>query len=60
MQQSEIEFYGTIAEGFEQRIRPFLNGLEDKIRDSADTGNVEFIKGFINYIDQFFNQHPPQ
>lgn len=57
MQQSEIEFYGTIAEGFEQRIRPFLNDLEDKIKDSADTGNVEFIKGFMDFIDQFFNHH---
>lgn len=57
MQQSEIEFYGTIAEGFEQRIRPFLNDLEDKIKDNADNGNVEFIKGFMDFIDQFFNHH---
>ena len=57
MQQSEIEFYGTIAEGFEQRIRPFLNDLEDKITDHTDENHVAFIKGFINYIDQFFNQH---
>lgn len=63
MQQSEIEFYGTIAEGFEQRIRPFLNDLEDKIKDSSyrdqgsDKVNVEFIKGFMDFIDQFFNNH---
>lgn len=63
MQQSEIEFYGTIAEGFEQRIRPFLNDLEDKIKDSSyqdqgsDKTNVEFIKGFMDFIDQFFNHH---
>ena len=63
MQQSEIEFYGTIAEGFEQRIRPFLNDLEDKIKDSSyqdqgsDKANVEFIKGFMDFIDQFFNHH---
>lgn len=57
MQQSEIEFYGTIAEGFEQRIRPFLESLEDKIRDNTDKANVEFIKGFMDFIDQFFNHH---
>lgn len=57
MQQSEIEFYGTIAEGFEQRIRHFLNDLEDKITGHTDENHVAFIKGFINYIDQFFNQH---
>lgn len=57
MQQTEIEFYGTIAEGFEERIRPFLNDLEDKITDYTDENHVAFIKGFINYIDQFFNQH---
>lgn len=57
MQQNEIEFYGTIAEGFEQRIRPFLNDLEDKITDHTDENHVAFIKGFIDYIDQFFNQH---
>ena len=63
MQQSEIEFYGTIAEGFEQRIRPFLNDLEDKIKDSSyqdqgsDKTHVEFIKGFMDFIDQFFNNH---
>lgn len=58
MQQSEIEFYGTIAEGFEQRIRPFLNDLEDKITDHGlSEDHVAFIKGFINYIDQFFNHH---
>lgn len=57
MQQTEIEFYGTIAEGFEERIRPFLNDLEDKITDHTDENHVAFIKGFINYIDQFFNQH---
>lgn len=57
MQQNEIEFYGTIAEGFEQRIRPFLNDLEDKIASSTDENHAAFIKGFINYIDQFFNQH---
>ena len=57
MQQTEIEFYGTIAEGFEERIRPFLNDLEDKIADYTDENHVAFIKGFINYIDQFFNQH---
>lgn len=57
MQQSEIEFYGAIAEGFEQRIRPFLNDLEDKITGHTDENHVAFIKGFINYIDQFFNQH---
>lgn len=57
MQQTEIEFYGTIAEGFEKRIRPFLNDLEDKIKSSTDENHVAFIKGFIDYIDQFFNQH---
>lgn len=57
MQQSEIEFYGTITEGFEQRIRPFLESLEDKIRDNIDKANVEFIKGFMDFIDQFFNNH---
>lgn len=57
MQQSEIEFYGTIAEGFEQRIRPFFDDLEDKIKDSEDTVQVEFIKGFMDFIDQFFNHH---
>lgn len=57
MQQSEIEFYGTIAEGFEQRIRPFFNDLEDKIKDSDDNNKVEFIKGFMDFIDQFFNHH---
>lgn len=57
MQQSEIEFYGTIAEGFEQRIRPFFNDLEDKIKDSEDNNKVEFIKGFMDFIDQFFNHH---
>ena len=57
MQQSEIEFYGTIAEGFEQRIRSFLNDLEDKIRDNTDKANVEFVKGFMDFIDQFFNHH---
>lgn len=57
MQQSEIEFYGTIAEGFEQRIRPFLESLEDKIRDNTDKANVEFVKGFMDFIDQFFNHH---
>lgn len=57
MQQTEIEFYGTIAEGFEQRIRPFLNDLEDKIRDVTDENHVEFIKGFMDFIDQFFNHH---
>lgn len=63
MQQSEIEFYGTIAEGFEQRIRPFLNYLEDKIKDrsyqvqGSDKAHVEFIKGFMDFIDQFFNRH---
>lgn len=57
MQQSEIEFYGTIAEGFEQRIRPFFDDLEDKIKDSEDTVQVEFIKEFMDFIDQFFNHH---
>ena len=58
MQQTEIEFYGTIAEGFEERIRPFLNDLEDKITDHGlSEDHIAFIKGFINYIDQFFNQH---
>lgn len=58
MQQTEIEFYGTIAEGFEERIRPFLNDLEDKVTDHGlSEDHVAFIKGFINYIDQFFNQH---
>ena len=59
MQQSEIEFYGTIAEGFEQRIRPFLNDLEDKIKDSSyqdqgsDKAHVEFIKGSSTTINSF-------
>lgn len=57
MQQSEIEFYGTIAEGFEQRICPFLESLEDEIKDSEDNNKVEFIKGFMDFIDQFFNHH---
>lgn len=52
MQQSEIEFYGTIAEGFEQRIRPFLNDLEDKIASGTDENHVAFIKGFMDFIDQ--------
>jgi len=57
MQQSEIEFYGTIAEGFEERIRPFLNDLEDKITGHTDENHVAFIKGFMDFIDQFFNHH---